>query len=66
MNSEPCDRFITSMMPKTSVRPAAMRNSMSPKPAPLSNCSKTSIGFMVRKGLFKWAANDHFNGHWLA
>src|SRR5512137_1428651 len=47
MYSDPCARFSTSMMPKTSVRPAAIRNSISPNCRPLSNCSKTRVLVIV-------------------
>src|SRR5262245_30158043 len=39
MYSEPCARLIMSMMPNTSVRPAASRNSINPNCRPLSACS---------------------------
>ena len=41
MYSEPCARLITFMMPKISVSPAAIRNSMTPNCAPFSSCSTT-------------------------
>src|SRR3954468_11670151 len=41
--SEPCARLIMSMMPNTSVRPAASRNSMRPNWTPFSPCSKKRI-----------------------
>src|SRR5712691_3474938 len=37
------------MMPKTSVRPAAIRNSITPSCSPLSVCSSTRTKFMARK-----------------
>src|SRR6185436_11640982 len=43
MYSEPCARLIMSMMPKTSVRPAASRNSIRPNCSPLSDCSAMRI-----------------------
>src|SRR5262245_64575566 len=43
MYSEPCARLIMSMMPKTSVRPAASRNSINPNCNPLSDCSAIRI-----------------------
>src|SRR5258708_1325427 len=39
MYSEPCARLIMSMMPNTSVRPAASRNSIRPSCKPFSTCS---------------------------
>ena len=39
MYSDPCARLIMSMTPKTSVSPAASRNSMKPSCRPLSVCS---------------------------
>src|SRR5262245_31788172 len=39
MYSEPCARLIMSMMPNTSVRPAASRNSINPNCRPLRACS---------------------------
>src|SRR5919201_3956683 len=41
MYSEPCARLTRFMMPKTSVRPAAIRNSMTPNCSPLRHCSTT-------------------------
>src|SRR5882672_2896357 len=41
MYSEPCARLIMSMMPNTSVRPAASRNSIKPNCRPLRACSRT-------------------------
>src|SRR5713101_10027191 len=35
------------MMPKTSVRPAAIRNSITPSCSPLSVCSSTRTKFMI-------------------
>src|SRR5436309_7938106 len=35
------------MMPKTSVRPAAIRNSITPSCSPLSVCSRTRTKFML-------------------
>src|SRR6185295_9589701 len=40
MYSEPCARFTMFMMPNTSVRPAAIRNSITPYCRPFSSCSK--------------------------
>src|SRR5687767_12228880 len=40
MYSDPCARFTMFMMPSTSVRPAASRNSMTPSCTPFSSCSK--------------------------
>ena len=40
MYSEPCARLTRSMMPKTSVRPAASRNSSMPNCTPFKHCSK--------------------------
>src|SRR5688572_30588075 len=37
------------MMPSTSVRPAASRNSMTPSCTPLSNCSKMSAKVMKKR-----------------
>src|SRR6266853_6553417 len=37
------------MIPKTSVRPAAIRNSITPSCSPLSACSRTRKRFMARK-----------------
>src|SRR5688572_27011336 len=42
MYSEPCARLIMSMMPNTSVRPAASRNSINPNCRPLRACSNIS------------------------
>src|SRR5262249_53326950 len=42
MYSEPCARFTRSMMPNTSVRPAASRNSSSPNCKPFRHCSVIS------------------------
>src|SRR5262249_1300573 len=42
MYSEPCARFTRSMMPNTSVRPAASRNSSSPNCKPFRHCSTIS------------------------
>src|SRR5713226_3264918 len=45
MYSEPWARFTRSMMPNTSVSPAASRNSSSPNCSPFRHCStKSSIG----------------------
>src|SRR5919204_3081784 len=38
------------MMPSTSVRPAAIRNSITPYCRPFSSCSKTSAQVMNEKG----------------
>src|SRR5581483_11751161 len=38
------------MMPSTSVRPAASRNSMTPSWTPFSSCSRTSDTVMKKKG----------------
>src|SRR5258706_874036 len=43
MYSEPCARLIMSMMPNTSVRPAASRNSIRPNCTPFSACSRKRI-----------------------
>ena len=43
MYSDPCARLIMSMMPNTSVRPAASRNSISPNCRPFSDCSRIRI-----------------------
>src|SRR5262245_38487131 len=43
MYSEPCARLIMSMMPNTSVRPAASRNSINPNCRPLRACSVMRI-----------------------
>src|SRR6185436_7697630 len=48
MYSEPCARLIMSMMPNTSVSPAASRNSISPNCRPLSPCSRKRIGVRAR------------------
>src|SRR5258706_8683369 len=48
MYSEPCARFTRFMMPKTSVRPAAIRNSITPSCSPLSVCSRTRTKFMPK------------------
>src|SRR5437868_1866862 len=45
MYSEPCARLTRFMMPKTSVRPAAIRNSMTPNCSPLRHCSTTRSQF---------------------
>src|SRR5690242_14276891 len=42
MYSEPCARLIMSMIPNTSVRPAASRNSIRPSCSPLSACSSSN------------------------
>src|SRR5919197_5313084 len=42
MKSDPCARLTRFMMPKTSVSPAAMRNSITPNCRPLRPCSTTS------------------------
>src|SRR3954468_7083487 len=42
MYSEPCARLTKSMMPNTSVKPAASRNSSSPNCSPFRNCSTIS------------------------
>src|SRR5262249_49896932 len=42
MYSEPCAKFTRSMMPNTSVRPAARRNSSSPNCKPFRHCSAIS------------------------
>src|SRR5712691_2720755 len=59
MWSEPCARFTRFMMPKTSVRPAAIRNSITPSCSPLRVCSRTSTRFMrktkgARSGRAPW------------
>src|SRR5262245_60092060 len=41
MYREPCARLTRFMMPNTSVRPAASRNSMTPNCRPLRTCSTT-------------------------
>src|SRR5690606_16911773 len=43
MYSEPCARLTMSMMPNTSVRPAASKNSIRPNCRPFSSCSSMSI-----------------------
>src|SRR5262249_50883567 len=48
MYSEPCARLTRFMMPKTSVRPAAIRNSMTPNWSPLRHCSTTRSQFNGR------------------
>src|SRR5581483_804801 len=47
MYSEPCARLTRSMMPNTSVRPAASMNSSRPNCRPLRHCSMNSV--MARK-----------------
>src|SRR5262249_56747774 len=51
MYSEPCARLTRFMMPKTSVRPAAIRNSMTPNWSPLRHCSTTRSQFNGRARL---------------
>src|SRR5690349_24865321 len=51
MYSEPCARLTRFMMPKTSVRPAAIRNSMTPNCSPLRHCSTTRSQFNGRARL---------------
>src|SRR5438067_8610323 len=46
MYSEPCARLIMSMMPNTSVSPAASRNSISPNCTPFRDCSRKRIADM--------------------
>ncbi len=46
MYSDPWARLTMSMMPNTSVNPAASKNSMSPNCNPLSDCSTSSTAFM--------------------
>src|SRR6266702_6424374 len=46
MSNEPCARFTRFMMPKTSVRPAAIKNSITPSCSPLRVCSRTRTIFM--------------------
>src|SRR5690606_15881254 len=53
MYSDPCARFMMSMMPNTSVRPAAIRKSISPNCTPFSSCSTTSVIWIPLMG---WAA----------
>src|SRR5207244_13534280 len=50
MYSEPCARLTRFMMPNTSVRPAASRNSITPSCSPFSVCSATRMRFMNKKG----------------
>src|SRR6185503_16728374 len=50
------------MMPSTSVRPAAIRNSVTPSCTPFSNCSKTRVqgikkGASPRPSLSTWPAS---------
>src|SRR5688500_17898362 len=49
MYSEPCARLIMSMMPNTSVRPAASRNSIRPNCTPFSVCSRKRVAVMQTK-----------------
>src|SRR5215467_3073067 len=51
MYNEPCARLTRFMMPKTSVRPAAIRNSMTPNCNPLRHCSTTRSQFNGRARL---------------
>src|SRR2546429_2197310 len=58
MYSDPCARLIMSMMPKTSVSPAASRNSISPNCRPFSDCSRTRIAGIRNRGqspISNWA-----------
>src|SRR5882672_5386794 len=50
MESEPCARLIMSMMPNTSVSPAASRNSIRPNCTPFSVCSRMRTQDMPRGG----------------
>src|SRR5512140_1521441 len=43
MYSEPCARLMVSMMPSTSVSPAASRNSIRPSCRPFSACSAARV-----------------------
>src|ERR687891_605789 len=54
MYSEPCARLIISMMPNTSVRPAARRNSISPNCRLFSDCSRSKIGVRARFPPKEW------------
>lgn len=45
MYKEPCARFIRSMMPKISVKPAANKNNNMPNCNPFNVCSKRRIQF---------------------
>ena len=47
MNSEPCARLMTRMMPNTSVTPTAIRNSIRPNCTPLKSCSTRSASVMT-------------------
>src|SRR5688572_21824725 len=47
MYSEPWARLIMSMMPNTSVRPAASRNNIKPNCRPLSACSSTRMSMIA-------------------
>src|SRR5688572_10972942 len=65
MYSEPCARLIMSMMPNTSVRPAASRNSISPNCRPFSDCSRIRIqdnGGLLRIAGFSRASPEHLPG----
>jgi hypothetical protein len=48
MYKEPWAKLIMSMMPKTSVKPAASKNSIKPNCKPLSSCSTIKTAFKAR------------------
>src|SRR6266852_2630589 len=49
MNSEPCARLMTRMMPNTSVTPTAIRNSIRQNCTPLKCCSTRSASVMTAR-----------------
>src|SRR5687768_480481 len=57
MYSEPCARLIMSMMPNTSVSPAASRNSIKPNCTPFRVCSRNRVALTAppRGWLFQLA-----------
>ncbi len=49
MYTEPWARLMSPMMPNTSVRPAAIRNSMTPSCSPFRTCSRnSSMGYILQ------------------
>src|SRR4051795_1372332 len=66
MYSEPCARLTKSMMPNTSVSPAASRNSSRPNCNPFKNCSTTTSMDLYRaetKQRQRERAAAYFIGH---
>src|SRR5262245_12215537 len=49
MNSEPCARLMTRMMPNTSVTPTAIRNNIIPNCRPLKSCSTRRARVMTAR-----------------